>query len=109
MRICRGPPPPAVSESESHLAAVCFFLCGGRGTVLQQLWEHHHSFISVSRSLQRKGDRLDKRQEVPAILRGGWELDESREGEGSVQRGVISHFVNATACSDVWAGLFFFH
>ena len=27
-------------------------------------------------------------------------------GEGSAHRGVISHFVNATACSDVWAGLF---
>lgn len=87
MRICRGffpPPLPAVSVSESHLAAVYFFffLLVGGGTVLQQLWEHHHSFISVSRSLQRKGDRLDKRREVPAILRGGWEPDESREGEG---------------------------
>lgn len=65
--------------------------------------------MSVSRSLQRTGDRQDERREVPAILRGGWELDESREGEGRVQQGVISHFVNATACSDVWAGTFFFH
>lgn len=31
--------------------------CGGRGTVLLQLWEHNHSLIFVSRSLQRKGDR----------------------------------------------------
>lgn len=27
---------------------------------------------------------------------------------GSVRRGVISHFVNATACSDVWAWVIFF-
>lgn len=47
-------------------------LCRGRGAVLQQLQEHNHSFISVSRSLQRKVVRLDERQEVPAILRGGW-------------------------------------
>lgn len=78
---------------------------------MQHLWEHNHSFIFVSRSLQRKGDRRDKRQEVPAILRGAWELDESTEREGSVLRGVIRHFARATACSDVWAGffVFFFH
>lgn len=46
-------------------------LCRVRGAVLQQLQEHDHS-ISVSRSLQRKVVRLDERQEVPAILRGGW-------------------------------------
>lgn len=43
---------------------------------------------------------------MPAILRGGWELDESGEGEGSVQQGVISHFVNATTCSYVEADFF---
>ncbi|KAI4830051.1 hypothetical protein KUCAC02_001705, partial [Chaenocephalus aceratus] len=37
----------------------------------------------MSVSLQRKGDRLDKHQEVPAILRGGWELDASGEGRGN--------------------------
>lgn len=47
-------------------------LCRGKGAVLQQLQEHNHSFIFLSRSLQRKVVRLDERQEVPAILRGGW-------------------------------------
>lgn len=27
--------------------------------------------------------------------------------KGNVQQGVISHFVNATAFSDVWVGFFF--
>lgn len=96
------------------MMCISFFLffwvwgAGGGGVVLQQLWEPHHCFISPSRSLQRTSDRLDECHGVPAILRGGWEFDESREGEGNVQRGVISHFVNATACSDVWARLLFF-
>lgn len=74
-------------------------------SLLLQFVSAVYSFISVPRSLQRTGD---KRQEVPAILRGGWELDESREGEESVQQGVISHFVNATACCYVEAFFFFF-
>lgn len=115
MRICRGlptshctPPPNCQCEQVRAILLLCILLCGGRGTVSQHLWEHNHSFIFVSRSLQRKGDRRDKRQEAPAILSGGWELDESSGREGRVQRGVIRHFAKATACSDVWAVFFFF-